>query len=378
MPKLLEPHMLFEWARDLGRTYSFFDCHVHPFDVLEGDVAYQSNEQSGMLFSKGSSVYHEPTVDQRLRSDTQFSIGEQDNARAFVLASRFKYLHTGTKVIRDQLNMTGLSGALLLPVARVPGKSEELLQASRKMFQHDNCLYIGCAFPMGVSADRLATFFRSAWENYRICAIKIHPNLTGIDPYTSEGHDLIEATLEAAGTLDLPVILHVGRTTALKPSDSTEYGTLSHLEEINWSISTAPVIFAHAGCYELTEAEATMTLCKLNLLLEKHPNVIADTSNLHPSSLRLVLKKVSRDRLVFGSDALYIPIWKAWLRFLHALQDVSPSPDNDLIHIASLNPADCLGMSSMPDTATTAIGGKNKTGFRDSVALDCKLSYPRE
>jgi predicted TIM-barrel fold metal-dependent hydrolase len=346
MSKLLEPRMLFEWAHDLARSYSFFDCHVHPFDVLEGDVAYRSNEQTEMLFSKGNLVYHEPVADQKIGSDTQSPIVEQDSARAFVLASRFKYLHTGTKVIKDQLNTAGLSGALLLPVARVPGKAEEMLQASRMMFQHDNSLYIGCAFPVGVSADKLAKFFSAAREIHQIRAIKIHPNLAGIDLCSSEGQDLMEATLEAAGALRLPIVIHAGRTMALKPSDSVEYGMLSHFERINWSLSTAPVILAHAGCYELTESEANVTLSNLDLLFQKYPNLMADTSNLAIPLLRLVLKKVSPDRLVFGSDALYVPIWKAWLTFLHALQDISHSPDNDLIQIASLNPTACLGLST--------------------------------
>jgi hypothetical protein len=361
MSKLLEPHLLLEWARDLGRTYSFFDCHVHPFDVLTGDIAYQRDEHFEMLFSKGSSAYYQPAVDHEIGLNTRSPTSQQDSGRALLLASRFKYLHTGSKVITDQLNAAGLSGALLLPVARAPGKSDEMLQASREMFWGEKRLYVGCAFPVGVPADRLSSFFRAALESYQIRAIKIHPNLAGIDPSTSEGHELMEATLEAAGALSLPVIIHVGRTIALKPFDSTEYGILEHLEGIDWSISTAPVIFAHAGCYELTEAEANIALCKLNLLFEKYPNLMADTSNLEAFSLRLVLKKISRKRLLFGSDALYIPIWKAWLRLLHALHDISDSADDDLICIASLNPAVCLGLSSMSNMAITEIDSKNQT-----------------
>jgi predicted TIM-barrel fold metal-dependent hydrolase len=212
------------------------------------------------------------------------------------------------------------------------------------MFCSSTNLYHACAYPIGLQTDKLLEFFRTALENYKICAIKIHPNLAGIDPLAQNGHDQIEATLEAAGALGLPVIIHGGRTSTLKPSDSAEYGLLSRLQTIDWSISTTQVIIAHAGCYELTKEETDSALCKLEALLEKYPNLMADTSNLKPDCLRLVLKKISRDRLLFGSDALYIPIWEAWIRFLCALQEVSLSPDQDLIRIASLNPMDCLGI----------------------------------
>jgi predicted TIM-barrel fold metal-dependent hydrolase len=244
----------------------------------------------------------------------------------------------------DQLAAVGLSGALLLPVARIPGKAEEMLDASQQMFCSGTNLYHACAFPIGLQTDQLFDFFRAALENYKISAIKIHPSLAGIDPLTQNGHDQIEATLEAAGALGLPVIIHGGRTSALSPCEAAEYGIISHLETINWQLSTAPVILAHAGCYELTEDEAETALSKLATLFEKYPNLMADTSNLRPAPLRLVLNKVCRSRLLFGSDALYIPTWEAWLRFLQALQEVSSSPDDDLVRIAALNPANCLGI----------------------------------
>jgi len=337
--------VLLEWARDLGKTYAFLDSHVHPFDVLTGDTAYQTSERYDMLFSKGGSVYHGPVIDEKLENDSSCHLFGAGNERAYLLASRFKYTHTGAKVISDQLAAAGLSGALLLPVARLPGKAEEMLDATKMMFPDESSVYCACAYPVGLPADKLAEFFCTAREHYKICAIKLHLNLAGIDPAAQNGHDLVEATLDAAGALELPVIIHGGRTSSLKPSGAAEYGLLSHLEAIDWSLSTAPVIIAHAGCYELVEDEASTALSKLDTLFQKYPNLMADTSNLGPLSLRLVLKEVSHDRLVFGSDALYVPIWKAWLVFLQALQDVSPSPDTDLIHIASLNPADCLGLS---------------------------------
>ncbi len=346
MAKPLEPHALLAWARDLGRTVSFLDFHVHPFDVLTGDVAYHSNEQFEGVFSRGDLGYHAPIVDEKMESGETRPSSTPATERAFLLAARLKYAHTGSRVFADQIDAVGLSGALLLPVARTPGRAGEMLESARMMFASDSRLYAGCPFPVGVPADDIAEFFCSARENYGIRAIKIHPNLIGLDPLARVWHDLIEVTLVAAGKLGLPVIVHGGCIAALKPSAAAEYGMLSRLETINWSLSSAPVVIAHAGCFDLTGEDANAALSKLDALFEKHPNLMADTSSLDAFTLRLVLQKVSHERLVFGSDALYVSIWKAWLGFLQALREVSPAPDDDLVRIASVNPANCLGTPS--------------------------------
>jgi predicted TIM-barrel fold metal-dependent hydrolase len=61
-------------------------------------------------------------------------------------------------------------------------------------------------------------------------------------------------------------------------------------------------------------------------LFEEHPNLLADTSALDLPALKLLLSKVDSSRLIFGSDALYFPVWKAWVTFLQALRLVSPAP----------------------------------------------------
>jgi predicted TIM-barrel fold metal-dependent hydrolase len=174
--------------------------------------------------------------------------------------------------------------------------------------------------------------------------------LTGIDPLTGFGTDLIEAMLATAGSLEIPVVTHGGRTLALEPVAYREYGTLTHLVNVNWSVSSSPVIIAHCGLCCLSEEEAITTLDVLNRLFERYPNLMADISNLEPQILRLVMENVDHNRLIFGSDALYIPIWKSWVRFLHSLRLISQNPDDDLIRIASLNPIHCLKLQHMHDT----------------------------
>lgn len=341
MPKSDSPQLLLEWARDLGKTYPFLDLHVHPFEVLTGDIGFNPDPQIEGLFNKGLSHYHQPML-----GDINLPQLKPDDQRGLLLAARLIYNHTGPKVLTDQIDLVGLSGALLLPVARTAGKAEEMLEVSQKMFEKEPRVFPGCAFPIDIQPDKLAEFFRFARKRNGIRAIKFHHNLTGIDPLTKIGEEMTNATLAVAGELNLPIVVHGGRSSGLSPIECREYGTISRLAMVDWSISKAPVILAHACCYDLTHAESVDAISILNNLLEKHSNLMVDTSNLQPSILQLVLGKVSPARLVFGSDALYVPIWKAWLRFLEALQLISTHPDDDLIRIASFNPARCLSLSS--------------------------------
>lgn len=344
MAELPENNFLLEWAREIGKDHPFLDFHVHPFDVLSADIEYQANGSLDGVFSRGSACYHAPELD--FRGGVTLLQPVENTERALLLAARFAYAHTGAKVVSDQLDLVGISGALLLPVARVPGSAEKLLPAINRMFGGDDRFLPGCPFPVGVGCDDLRPFFRQARARWGVRAVKLHCNLAGLDLASRSGRDLMEATLEAAGALNLTIVLHGGRTPGLEPLERREYGRLSNLAQVNWGISSAPVVIAHAGCYALADDEIPATLRILDSLFDRYPNLMADTSNLGFSVLQKLLTSVDCGRLVFGSDALYIPIWRAWLRFLEALQLFSPCPDRDLLRIASVNPWQCLSQTA--------------------------------
>jgi predicted TIM-barrel fold metal-dependent hydrolase len=273
--------------------------------------------------------------------------------QGYVLASRLAYTFTGKKLLADHLDLIGFAGALLLPVAREVGVAERVLAAGRKMFDDNKRFFIGCPLPIGVAPDKSLSFYELARKQWGISAIKVHPNLAGIDLFKKSDRELIEATLVAAGKLGLPVVIHGGRTPGLEPCEMRELGTIHRLKEINWGLSSAPVIFAHCGCYGLIESEVSTTLPVLNHLFDTYPNLFADTSNLEVPALRLILEQTDRNRLIFGSDAFYVPIWKAWLGFLEALCQVSHQLEDDLIQITSLNAQHCLGLK--PENAIQPI-----------------------
>jgi predicted TIM-barrel fold metal-dependent hydrolase len=342
MTEHIDQQFLLEWAGEISRIHPFMDFHVHPFDVLFGDIGYQADLNVKGLYVKGSSVYKPPSFERKEESLSDRYQAVSDNSRALLLASRLIYSHTGPKVFNDQLDLAGIAGALLLPVARVAGAAIKMIEVSEKIFQEENRFYLASPFPIGISPNELSSFYSTGKKSNKVCAIKIHPNLAGLDPLTRTGKELIETTLIAAGGLKLPVVVHGGYTFGLSSPEAKGYGTLDRLANINWNISSCPVIIAHAGCYGLTEGEMTTAITILNKLMEKNPYLLADTSALSLPILQLLLGKVDRNRLIFGSDALYFTVWKAWVRFLQAVRIVSPCPDDDLIRIASLNPAQCL------------------------------------
>ena len=339
---------LIEWARELGSEYPFFDFHVHPYDVLAGDTAYQANNQVEGVYSRGAFTYKAPSIENKIREMDEGAAPPKllDSERALLLGSRFLYSHTGPKVLTDQMDLVGLTNALLLPVARAPGVVNEMVDAAKNMFLNDDRFLLGCPVPVGMKRDEIASFFRSARDKWGIRAIKVHPNLADMDPLSTTGKELIEATLEIAGELKLPVVVHGGRTPGLKQKEQREFGLLARLKELDWSISSTAVIIAHAGCYTLDENEARDALSILEKMLEKHSNLYADTSNLETAVLGLVMETVDRKRLIFGSDAFYDPIWKAWVNFLQVLCKISPDSESDLVQIASDNPARCLASIS--------------------------------
>ncbi|MCS6994175.1 MAG: amidohydrolase [Anaerolineales bacterium] len=343
MPDSLNADFLLAWAREAGHEYPLFDCHVHPFDVLTGDTAYQTSDSLPKLFSRPGSAYHPPAIMPENFDSAEIQ-REAVSERGLLLTSRFAYSHTGARIFDDHLALTGLSGALLLPVTRCPDRAEAMLATIQQMFDEPGRYFCACPYPVGMAREALYPFFYQMKETYGICAVKIHTNLVNLDPASPEGRETIEAVLEAAGSLGLSVIVHGGWTPGLQPAQAAQYGTLERLSCVDWSVSRAPVVIAHAGCYALCETEVTAALSLLNVLFEKFPNLLADVSNLGMGAVESVLRFSDRSRLLFGSDALYIPIWKAWLRFLHALYCVSPDPESDLIRIASINPRRCLSL----------------------------------
>ena len=128
----------------------------------------------------------------------------------------------------------------------------------------------------------------------------------------------------------------------LKNRLSRGYAALGNLCQINWSITSTPVVISHAGMmgHSLHEINDLMDL--LMRILSTHNNVIVNISALDLDALKLILQKIDRDRIVFGSDAFYFPQWTAAVKLFRALEETRSNVEEAFIKIAGDNPAKFL------------------------------------
>jgi predicted TIM-barrel fold metal-dependent hydrolase len=126
----------------------------------------------------------------------------------------------------------------------------------------------------------------------------------------------------------------------LEKDGSAEHAMIEHFEGVDWGITRQPVIIAHAGAYDcpLQDFEPNI-LPSLRRLLSRYPHVMADISGLGFDYIHAVFKHVDGDRLLFGSDALYAPVWKQVVVVMHAFSILGQDAQRGLARIAGTNAA---------------------------------------
>jgi predicted TIM-barrel fold metal-dependent hydrolase len=82
----------------------------------------------------------------------------------------------------------------------------------------------------------------------------------------------------------------------------------------------------------------------LRRMLSKWPNLIVDTSGVSSRILAMVLRSIDIDRIIFGSDALYVPMWQAVAVALHAIRLSGAPLEDTFARIAQSNPSARLRM----------------------------------
>lgn len=344
MHKSNDSDYLFSWAKEISQDHTFWDFHAHPFCVISGNTNYQVKQEIAGLYSTNDSEYHSPQYKHEAETSKKRINFNATNLSesALLLSSRLIYTFSGPKVFTDYIDFIGISNIMLLPLARTDGKAVEMLESMASMFSADSRFALGCPLPVELPLQEQKHFFREAKKRWNIQSIKVHPNLSGIDPISREGKLLIYSTLENAAELKVPIVIHGGRTPGITPTEKREYGTLDRLSEISWSITSTPVVIAHCGCYGLEWEELDSHIRTLEEMLNQHPNLLVDTSGLDLKTLYYLMTKVDRKRFVFGSDALYFSVWTGWVTLLRVLTSLSSEPEDDLIQIASTNPQYCL------------------------------------
>ncbi len=331
----------------IKQAHVLVDVHVHPFEVIFNGLKYRKNTADGMVYSQNESKYDPPEI-AAVKSFVAPSARCRDlvneNVRKkYMMSSLGKlYLHTGRQVFLDQMVLSGIDRALLLPVSSPGTANDEQMKLLAAMFADDSRFILGYAVAKNVGNDRIAETIAYAAAKYPIKAIKIHPAISGIN--VCERHDLehVECILSACRGHDLRVVVHGGRSPDVKTRETVAYGELDRLERVDWSLAGNPVVIAHAGVYGLDEGEAGSCLETLKRIMVRHDNVLVDISGLSHALLCLALTRLDPQRILFGSDAIYYPQWRAIVTLYHALKQTTSKADELFVMIASTNPVNFI------------------------------------
>jgi predicted TIM-barrel fold metal-dependent hydrolase len=229
---------------------------------------------------------------------------------------------------------------LLLPVAPSSGGIKSQMRAMAKMFGNDRRFLMGCSIPNSIGSKEISKFVTQMVNQFDIKAIKLHPNITGIDLRSRIGKERVENILCACGESGLPLIIHGGRSPIVRNPVAASYSSIDNLESINWGKTGETVVIAHAGSYscDLHETEQEV-LPRLKKMLSLYANLMVDVSALEIDALLAVLKNIPIDRILFGSDALYESQWSSMVKVLYALSETTSHIEEQFIQIASINPS---------------------------------------
>jgi len=336
-----------EYLKEIKGTNTFYDLHVHPFEVMHAPFEYHPSPAGKDLFSAGSAAYVPPEIENlRLstgvdRTDKRFD--HKLRAKVALLTSRRIYAHTGPKALDDLMALCAIDKALLLPVMRPDETGDGQLRTMREMFGGDERFMFGCCLPNDIPNDKITDHLKLVKDEFAVKVLKIHPAVTNIDLSNIKGIDRVEAILDASRKTGLKVIIHGGRSLDCENRHAVDYGTVYNLQHVNWSITPETVVVAHAGCYGYPVCEVQeQVLPQMERLLERHPHLVVDTSGVGFDALCHMLEHLGPRRIVFGSDAFYEKQWATFVKLWCALKSTVLNPEEDLLRIASINPDNLL------------------------------------
>ena len=338
---------ILELVREIKANNRFYDLHVHPHEVMYDPLTYYPSAVGPGFYGTGSSAYNAPeitdvAIDGGFRREERRS-NDILRAKMAVLTSRRIYAHTGPKVLGDLLELACIDEALLLPVMRSDEVDDGQIAQMRRMFGGDQRFHFGYCLSNSVPNDRIVEHLREVVADCPVRVLKIHPAVTGIDLGSAAGKERVEAMLEASRLTGLKVLIHGGLSPDCARRENSSYAAIANLLPIDWGITPETVIIAHAGCfgYPFDQVRAEV-MPRMQGLLERFPHLMVDTSGANIDVLEQILIRVGRNRIVFGSDALYETPWFAMVKLWCALKAGVKDPEEGLLQIAGLNPARLL------------------------------------
>jgi len=330
---------------EIKASCRLYDTHVHPYEVLFDRFGYQEDaSQPGVLSVAGRSYRAPALASFRFPEAAELKEASPSPRLSEISLMLLKkvYGSVGERVFTDQMELSRMDTVLLLPVACESADAEEFDGRMRWLKRHygdRDRFWIAGSIPPSLSGEEIGPYARRLQKSYGIRGIKCHPVVSGIDLGTSQWKSWLETMLEACHELRLPLVIHGGRNNPYWGGSRGNFGSLHHLEEIDFSSSSHPVILAHAGMHRCRVQDMEQEgLPMLERMLNRHENLRVDISGLAFDALLLVLRSVDLERVIFGSDALYSPQWEVATMTMHALKELGARWEERFLQIASINP----------------------------------------
>ena len=357
--KGLEPEQTAEYlgvVHSLRPRYPLCDMHVHPYEVLFDRFTYDEEEYSrpGVVSLPGKS-YTTPSA-RSFQFPEISNFGDDPRSKRLqdisVMLLRKVYGNVGGQVFSDQMALSGIDRVLLLPVAPesgTPAAFDSRMRWVKRLYGDEEKFWIAGSVPGALKGRELSSYVRTVKREYGIRAIKCHPVVSGLDLSGNPGKEWLELLLAACHESDLPLVLHGGRNNPYWGGSRGNFAALEHLAKIDMSVSQKPIILAHAG-FHWCDGEGIRRegLPMLERMLQAYPNLYVDISGLTFGPLKLVLRYVNGERILFGSDALYSSQWEAVTMTMHALKELGMSLEANFARFASINPRKTIFKDLLP------------------------------
>jgi len=328
-------------ARSIKGKHNFYDMHVHPFEVVFKKGTYQKDQTSLGLYSTNSSAFSTPKISEVIvgRKDDQEIISAMIQ-RPVIYRMKFSslYAHSGPKVFNAQKNLSTIDKMLLLPVAQVEGNVDSQMEDMKKMYATDKEFFFGWSVSNDLRDEDIYKAACNAMKQYNIFAVKQNLTQSEINISIVEGRQRLEHILETCTKLNLPLILHSGKSPLAKDKEVGQYGVIEILEKFDWSAFPCPVVFAHSAAYDYSPEDIkNHVIPRLNRMMSRCKNLFIDISGVDTLGLKYILDDIPTDRILFGSDALYEPQWQRVAKLLHALERSTKKFEESFLKIMSIN-----------------------------------------
>lgn len=324
------------------QSHRLYDVHAHPYEILFDRLSYRPDPASPGVLTVPGGAYAPPAPGRFDYPDPAAGALPGGRLRE-ISAMLFQrvYGSVGARVFLDHMDLAQIDTALLLPVPSDSGdwrRFDSRMAWLNEAYGDRGRLAIAGSIPVSLRGDEMAGYAKALRKRYGISALKCHPVVSAIDLGESAGRGWLESMLCACGELGLPLFVHAGRYNPYWEGPRGGFGALAHLREIDFSLSSEPVILSHAGLHCVPGPQVEEELSILVRMLERHGNLAVDLSGLGLPALRRLMTSVPLERILFGSDALYIPQWQAVAMTVQAIEESGMRIEETFVQLASSNP----------------------------------------